>query len=141
MRQLAPLIVAMLCAACGKAADAPAAATAADASPSHGRVAEDALMNKVWILADDDGRPGVMRVFLSDGVLIQDSCWETYRLSDWRRTGENALAWSEDGVEIEAKIDTLSANALTLRLRLRSEEKVERYRVAVSPYVCPDMPR
>jgi hypothetical protein len=31
-----------------------------------------------------------MQVYLSDGTLISDSCFETYRLSSWRLEGENS---------------------------------------------------
>src|SRR5690606_3675735 len=42
------------------------------------------LTNRVWVKEDDGGLPGVMRIFLSDGTLVQDSCWETHRLSEWK---------------------------------------------------------
>src|SRR5262245_13035977 len=38
------------------------------------------LTSRVWARADAIGPPGVMRVFLPNGTLVIDSCWETYRL-------------------------------------------------------------
>lgn len=147
MRPMATAAALLLCAACGKSDVAPPG----DASPA-GPAAEmqaalpaeddvDPLFNKVWLREPGDGRPGVMRTFLGNGVLIQDSCWETYRLSEWRRAEDGKIVWNEDGMDIEAVVDEVSDNALTLRLLLRAEEKVETYRAAAPPFVCPDMPR
>lgn len=134
-------LVAILLAAtaCSKPADGPGAQSAPASSLT--AAAADPLTGKVWVLTTDDGRPGVMRVFLPDGVLIQDSCWETYRLSAWRRDGPRRIVWNEDGTEIAAEVDEASATALSLRLLLRGEEKSETYRVADAPFVCPDLPR
>ncbi len=82
-----------------------------------------------------------MQIFLDTGVLVSDSCWETYRLSNWRREGENKLVWEEDGMAIEAEIVSLSDSELKLRLALVSETVDQTYQAARSPYVCPDMPR
>ncbi len=146
MRLMATAAI-LLCAACGKSDMAPPA----DAAPT-GQAAEmqaslapetaaDPLLNKVWAMEPGDGRPGVMRVFLEGGVLIQDSCWETYRLSDWRRAADGRIVWNEDGMDIEAEVDAVSDGAMTLRLFLGAEEKVETYKAAASPFVCPDLPR
>lgn len=35
------------------------------------------LLNKVWIRADTHAaQPGPMQIFLGDGTLVSDSCWE-----------------------------------------------------------------
>ena len=147
MRLIATAAAIFFCAACGKSDVAPPA-DAAPASPAaemqaslEPETAADPLLNKVWVMTPEDGRPGVMRIFLADGVLIQDSCWETYRLSDWRREADGKIVWNEDGMDVGAVVDEVSDNALTLRLLLHAEEKVETYRAAASPFVCPDMPR
>jgi hypothetical protein len=82
-----------------------------------------------------------MRVFLADGTLIDDSCWETYRLSEWTMESDSTLRWQEDASEIRADILTLNEEALTLRLRLTSGTEEQRFVPATMPYVCPDMPR
>jgi hypothetical protein len=101
----------------------------------------DLLVNRVWSRIDAGAAPGSVRIFLSDGVLVQDSCFETYRLSQWLRESPTRIAWSEDGVGIAADVVQSKPDALTLRIALRSEEVVESYVIAASPYVCPDMPR
>jgi hypothetical protein len=42
---------------------------------------------------------------------------------------------------IEAEIVRITPDELQLRLRLKTEIKEEHYRVAQSPFVCPEMPR
>ena len=99
----------------------------------------DDLTDRVWVKAgDDQSLPGVIKIFLSDGTLVQDSCWETHRLSAWQKAGDNTVSWNEDGMEIKADIVTLSAEELVLRIDGMDEE---RYTPAVVPYVCPDIPK
>ena len=77
------------------------------------------LTNRVWVKAGDDAAlPGVIKVFLSDGTLVQDSCWETHRLSPWQMTDAKSLTWNEDGMDIKADIVTLTADELVLLLIL-----------------------
>jgi hypothetical protein len=85
--------------------------------------------------------PGVMRIFLADGTLVMDSCWETYRLARWRMPTASELVWEEDGQEIRAEVES-RGEELVLRLHLVDGTiKEERYRPASVPYVCPDMKR
>jgi hypothetical protein len=99
----------------------------------------DDLTDRVWVKAGDDASlPGVIKIFLSDGTLVQDSCWETHRLSSWQHTGETAVSWNEDGMDIKADIVTLTADELVLKIAGMDEE---RYTPATVPYVCPDMPK
>lgn len=67
-----------------------------------------------------------------------DSCGETYRLSHWTSIDDARIAWEEDGARIEADVSHAAADVLELRLHLKTEVKVERYRLAQVPYVCPD---
>jgi len=98
------------------------------------------LLNRVWVRADDTGLPGPMQIFLSDGTLVSDSCWETYRLSHWQQVSESAISWEEDGMTINADIATLSDSELVLRLNLiGGSVEEQRYVAATVPYVCPDM--
>ncbi len=70
-----------------------------------------------------------------------DSCWETHRLSRWRKDSDHTLVWQEDASEIRAEIVALSVDELVLRLELSSGQEEQRYRPAPVPYLCPDMPR
>lgn len=121
------------------AAPEPAPAPAAAAAPSP--APEDPLTQTVWVRADQPDLPGGMRIFLPNGTLVTDSCWETYRLVSWERTGDQALRWNEDGKDIEAEVVSLSAQELTLRLKLIDGPHEERYQAATVPFTCPDMPR
>lgn len=98
------------------------------------------LTNRVWVKAGGDELPGVIKIFLSDGTLVQDSCWETHRLSDWHRTSATSLSWNEDGADITADIVTLTADELVLSLKLKGGDVEEHYKPAPVPSVCPDMP-
>lgn len=101
---------------------------------------ENPLLNKVWIRADADASlPGPMQIFLGDGTLVSDSCWETYRLSKWQQVSDSAISWDEDGMIINAEIASVSATELVLSLRLGSEVQEQRFVTAAVPYVCPDM--
>ena len=97
--------------------------------------------NRVWVKLDDGDMPGVSRIFLSDGTLVQDSCWETYRLSKWSMTGETELSWNEDGMDIAASIVSVDSSSLHLQLKLGADLLDERYTAATVPYTCPDMPK
>lgn len=98
--------------------------------------------NRVWVQeGTGDDRPGVIRIFLSDGTLVQDSCWETHRLSDWTMTSDTGVSWNEDGMDIAADIVSVSADSLVLSLKLGNEAVEERYSAAGVPFVCPDLPR
>ena len=102
----------------------------------------DDLTDRVWVKAGDEASlPGIIKIFLSDGTLVQDSCWETHRLSAWQKTSETAVSWNEDGMDIKADIVTLSADELVLSLKLIGGDVEERYTPATVPYVCPDIPK
>ena len=101
---------------------------------------ENPLLNKVWVRTDaDPALPGPMQIFLGDGTLVTDSCWETYRLSKWQQVSDTAISWDEDGMTINADIASLSDTELVLNLKLGEEVQEQRFTVADVPYVCPDM--
>jgi hypothetical protein len=114
---------------------APIAEESAEGTPL-----KRSLANRVWVKTDSDDLPSVIRIFLSDGTLVSDSCWETHRLSSWHMTSDRSLSWSEDGIDIAAEIVSVSADALVLRLDLSGGAVEERYTAATVPYVCPDIP-
>jgi hypothetical protein len=99
------------------------------------------VIDRVWVSTDETGLPGVMRIFLSDGTLVSNSCWETYRLSSWQMRPSGILLWREDEADIKAEIVESTDTTLVLRLLLVDGEKLERYEAAAVPYVCPDIPR
>jgi hypothetical protein len=72
---------------------------------------------------------------------VQDSCWETHRLSAWQQTGASSVSWNEDGMDIKADIVTLTADELVLSLKLKGGAVEERYTPAPIPSTCPDMPK
>ena len=65
-----------------------------------------------------DASAAMLRIFLSNGTLVMDSCWETYRLARWQATGDRQLEWEEATARIEADIIQLTDERLRLRLRL-----------------------
>jgi hypothetical protein len=97
--------------------------------------------DRAWIRSDSTGMPGVMRIFLSNGTLLMDSCGETYRLAKWERRAGGQISWNEDGTEIRATVLSLNDRDLTLRLDLQSGADEQHYRRADAPYVCPEMRR
>ncbi|WP_108396518.1 hypothetical protein [Devosia submarina] len=98
------------------------------------------LLNKVWVRSDaDEALPGPMQIFLADGTLVSDSCWETYRLSKWQQVSPHAISWDEDGMTISADIASVSDDELVLSLKLGSQVQEQRFVSAKVPYVCPDM--
>lgn len=98
--------------------------------------------NRVWVRQEGESDiPGVMRIFLSDGTLVQDSCWETHRLSQWKMTSDTGVTWNEDGMDITAEILAVTGSNLTLALKLGADTVEEHYTTATVPYVCPDMPK
>lgn len=102
---------------------------------------DNPLLNKVWIQQGEAASPGAAQIFLADGTLVTDSCWETYRLSKWQQVSDTAISWDEDGMTINADIVSLSPNELVLGLHLGSDTVEQRFVPAEVPYVCPDMPK
>jgi hypothetical protein len=100
------------------------------------------FVGKVWVSTDASAAPGTLRIFLADGTLVMDSCFETYRLARWRSIDDRRIAWTEDTASIEAEITQLTRDDLRIRLQLAGGEvKEEAYRSALVPTVCPDAPR
>ena len=125
----------------GSTACLPAfAEDATSESPAETRTSKPGLVDRVWTREGGD-LPGVMRIFLSDGTLVQDSCWETHRLSAWELTSDSAIKWNEDGMDINADIVSLTDGELVLSLKLGNDAVEEKYVTATVPYLCPDMPK
>ena len=104
--------------------------------------AADDLTNRVWVKSGENDLPGIIKIFLSDGTLVQNSCWETHRLSAWQMTDAKSVSWNEDGDDIKADIVSLSADELVLSLKLRGGAVEEHYRPPPSPpsaRICPSV--
>lgn len=110
---------------------------AADSLPEASGEARLGFTDRVWSRSDDGVLPGTMKIFLSDGTLVQDSCWETHRLSPWKFTSAEALSWDEDGRPVEAKIVALADCELVLAIN-GSEEH---YTATPLPYLIVDRPQ
>jgi hypothetical protein len=125
----------------GSSAALPAYAEEARDAGEEASPAKRSFTNRVWVQTGSDDLPGNIRIFLSDGTLVQDSCWETHRLSPWKMTSSTGLSWNEDGMEIAAEIVSVTASDLVLSLKLGNEMIEQRFAAAAVPYVCPDMPK
>jgi hypothetical protein len=134
LKFLTPITLILLC-GCSPG-DAPAARATSDAAS-----AAPPFVGKAWVGQGAEDPLGALRIFLPDGTLLMDSCFETYRLAEWRMVPGGRLVIVEEGVEIPAEILSASGAELKLRLTLRDGTKEETYRPAPVPYVCPDMPR
>jgi hypothetical protein len=141
---LIPLVVALI--GCQSAevssvqSPAPGASSVADRKSGSASSAPE-WVNRVWIRTDADNLPGVMRIFLSNGTLVMDSCWETYRLAKWKARSDTTVAWSEDTEVINADLTLLGTDELQIRLDLKKQTLTERYKEANLPYVCSEMKR
>ena len=103
--------------------------------------AAPAFVGHAWTLADESAPRGALWIFLPDGTLLQDSCFETHRLSRWTSGADGALRWEEDGAEIRATVLAATDDAFALRLNLVGGAEERRFVRAAVPYVCPDFPR
>ncbi len=121
------------------AAASPADANSADPEPAAGPLS--LLRDRAWRGQDPGAPPGQLRIFLSDGTLLMDSCWEVYRLARWTAAGDSVIEWNEDGAPIRATIRQVDERSLTLALDLVSGTEEQRFERADEPYVCPEMAR
>ena len=124
------------------AAPPPSAAVTSGPTDERGAVpAPPPFVNRAWVRPGDMYPPGAITIFLGDGTLLSDSCFETYRLSRWRSDGEDRVIWQEDGIDIHANVVRADENELLLELQLSGGSEQHRFVAATVPYVCPDMPR
>ncbi|GEM_PF-443010 len=130
----------------GMSATLPTTAQDIETPPTEAATADadrdSPLLNRVWVRSDDQsGMPGSMQIFLADGTLVSDSCWETYRLSNWQQVSPTEISWDEDGMTINAEIFSLTPDELVLNLKLIGGDQEQRFIPASAPYLCPDMPK
>ncbi len=128
-----------------KAPDATEATAPASNSPQavQSSAIIERLVNRAWKLsatATELAQPGRIRIFLENGVFLQGSCWEPFRLSNWKATGPNSFSWNEDGIEITATV-ALADPAAIVTMQLPTEARSERLVPMEAPFVCPDYPK
>jgi hypothetical protein len=123
----------VLACACSAPQVAPAGDAALDAPP--------AWTGRVWLATDASAPRGALRIFLADGTLVMDSCFETYQLSRWKSLNAQRIEWQEDTSRLEAEVVAPAPDQLQLKIAVGREIKEEGYRLADVPFVCPDMPR
>ena len=133
------LFAVSLCALAACTDDAVPPSTSSHADPPATAVPLDgAFVGRVWV-STQPGRPlGSMIVFLPNKSLIMDSCFETYRISEWGVAGNN-IRWREDTMAIEAEVTMPGPDELTLKIA--GQDQQQTYLAASVPYVCPDMVR
>lgn len=103
-----------------------------------GQPADPRFIGKIWVSTTLGHARGSILIFLPDRSLLMDSCFETYRISQWGAAGDR-IRWIEDAIPIEATLSMASDNEL--RLQLAGQDNVQSYVTATVPFVCPDMPK
>src|SRR5437868_15458674 len=88
----AGMMLALGLAGCGHRGAAPRQAPAAPAQL--GQPADPSFIGRVWLDTTPGTPRGSMMIFLEDRTLVQDSCFETYRLSKWGAEG-NLIRWQD----------------------------------------------
>jgi hypothetical protein len=116
----------------------PPDATAAAAESELGQPADPRFIGKIWVSTTPGHARGSLLIFLPDRSLLMDSCFETYRISQWGAAGDR-IRWIEDAIPIEATISLPNDNEL--RLHVVGQDNAQSYVSATVPFVCPDMPK
>ncbi len=137
MKAIAALF-ALTLAGCGGSEPSNGAVTPAPSATDSRLPASGAFIGRVWISTAPGHALGEMIVFLPDRTLLMDSCFETYRISEWGVAGDH-VRWREDSIPLEAAVSLPSNDELTLQIVGR--EHPQTYLAASAPYVCPDMPK
>ena len=130
-KSLATVLLLSLVGCGGPSVPAPPAPVAAPGS-------DPPFVGRIWVTATPGHARGSIIIFLPDRTLLMTSCTETYRLSNWQVTGDT-IRWIEDTIPIQAVFSMPRNNELNLEIA--GQERVQAYRAAPVPYVCPDMPK
>lgn len=97
------------------------------------------FVGRIWVSVTAGDPRGSIRVFLPDKSMLMDSCFETFRVSEWGVISDTRIRWREDSIPIEAEYSQPTPDELILKPVGTGRQ--ENY-VAISvPYLCPDMPR
>jgi len=86
MRSILVAIAIVMASACNQStapaeAPPPSGTLVADSATDTPATTSSSFTDRVWLRADAGSAPAAMQVYLSDGTLISDSCFETYDLS------------------------------------------------------------
>ncbi len=101
-----------------RADDAPESASSE--TKTENGIAFDGFVNRVWQQTGTEGQPGVIRIFLSDGTLVMDSCWDTHRLaSNFRRRTPALRTCPQYSAEISPRPCTAARPRLVPGFKLR----------------------
>ena len=80
---------------------------------------EPGWMDRVWVQAEPSDMPGQMRIFLSDGTLVMDSCWEVYRLAAHPLRWQLLAALAEGDQRVRELVARLGAPQSLVSYHLR----------------------
>jgi hypothetical protein len=116
----------------------PAAEPSTPTTDELGQPADPRFIGKIWVSTTPGHARGSILIFLPDRSLLIDSCFETYRISQWGAAGDR-IRWIEDAIPIEATLSMVSDKEL--RLQVAGQDNTQSYVTATVPFVCPDMPK
>jgi hypothetical protein len=120
-------------------ARSPPSPASAPPSASSEEPALPSFVGTIWVSTTPGHALGSILVFLPDRSVLQDSCFETFRVSKWGIISESRIRWIEASIPVEAEYSQPSPKELVLEPV--GTGRRENY-VAISvPYVCPDMPK
>jgi hypothetical protein len=98
-----------------------------------------AFVGKIWVSVTPGHPRGTILVFLPNKSFLRDSCFETFRVSEWGLISDTRIRWREESVPIEAEFSQPTSDELVLKPV--GTNRQENYVLISVPYVCPDMPR
>ncbi len=105
------------------------------------------LFSRIWRVTNAPSPPasGSIYIFLPNGILLETSCVETYRIATWTidKKAPRVLRVVEDGqLAFTARIAELTDTTLRLQQLVRSNKKRDITLTAVEQeFVCPDLPK
>ena len=136
---LAPVALLLLC-ACNQQSSSPAAAQTPPAPVITDEGEElPAFVGQIWVSITPGHARGTILVFLPNKSMLRDSCFETFRVSEWGIISDTRIRWREEMVPIEAEYSQPTAHELILKPV--GTNRQENYVSISVPYVCPSMPR
>jgi hypothetical protein len=141
MRKVIPIVLGVLLAACTRSPEGGHGVPANKPAQQKVDPATLPFVGKVWLSADFASPKGTIRIFLPDGTLVMDSCFEPYKLSKWLPRSADDIVWREETAPIEARVQQPGPKDLVLRIKLPREMREDRYIAASVPYECPNAPR
>lgn len=95
-----------------------------------------AFVGRVWVSTTPGAARGSILVFLPDKTVLQDSCFEGFRIMQWGIISPTRIRWIEDRFPIEAEHSQPSPHELVLSPV--GADRPHTYVAASAPYVCPE---